>query len=83
MSEHARDMTTENGEPTLAVNMRVRIYPGTDKECRGLIVDDYGDTAGYPVDIGGNHIADPARRWAVMLDTGGLIFIDSDQLAAE
>jgi len=25
----------------------------------------------------------PARRWAVALDTGGLVFVDSDQLAAE
>jgi hypothetical protein len=36
-----------------------------------------------PVDIGGNHIADAARRWAVMLDTGTLVFADSDQLVPE
>jgi hypothetical protein len=34
------------------------------------------------VDIGENHFVGPARRWAVPLDTGGLVFVDSDQLAA-
>jgi hypothetical protein len=34
-------------------------------------------------DIGENHIVGPARRWAVALDPGELIVVDSDQLAAE
>jgi hypothetical protein len=49
----------------------------------GTVVEDFGDLAGHAVDIGENHIAGPARRWAVALDAGGLVFVDSDQLVAE
>ena len=63
----------------LAVNMRVRVYPGTDAECRGVIVEDFGELAGQAVDLGGIHI-DPARRWAVQLDTGTLVFVNTDHL---
>ena len=73
----------DTGDSGVAVNVRVRVYPGTDTEVRGSVVEDFGDTAGYAVDIGANHIADPARRWAVTLDTGDLVFVDSDQLVAE
>jgi hypothetical protein len=34
------------------------------------------------VDLG-DRIVGPARRWAVTLDAGGLVFVDSDQLVAE
>ena len=67
----------------VAVNVRVRVYPGTDGEVGGTVVEDFGDLAGHAVDIGENHIVDPARRWAVALDAGGLVFVDSDQLVAE
>ena len=73
----------DTGDSRVAVNVRVRVYPGTDAEVRGSVVEDFGDTAGYAVDIGENRIADPARRWAVVLDTGNLVFVDSDQLVAE
>ncbi|MGO9352043.1 MAG: hypothetical protein ACLP3C_14940 [Mycobacterium sp.] len=71
------------GDSRVAVNVRVRVYPGTDGEVGGTVVEDFGDMAGHAVDIGENHIADPARRWAVALDAGGLVFVDSDQLVAE
>jgi hypothetical protein len=83
MREHAREIPDENGSAHIAVDTRVRVYPGTDAESRGVVVDDFKETAGYPVDIRGNHIADAARRWAVMLDTGTLVFADSDQLVPE
>jgi hypothetical protein len=73
----------DTGDSPVAVNARVRVYPGTDAEVRGTVVDDFGDTAGHAVDIGEHHIVDPARRWAVTLDTGDLIFVDSHQLVAE
>jgi len=76
-------MTDKNADTSVAVDMRVRVYPGTDAECRGVVVDDFGQTAGHPVDIGTERIADPARRWAVRLDTGSLVFTDSDQLIPE
>ena len=73
----------DTGASRVAVNVRVRVHPGTDGEVGGTVVEDFGDLAGHVVDIGENHIVGPARRWAVALDTGGLVFIDSDQLAAE
>ena len=66
----------------LVVNMRVRVYPQTDAESPGVIVEDFGELAGQAVVIGGHQI-NPARRWAVVLDTGGLVFADSDELVPE
>jgi hypothetical protein len=84
---HVRDNKgqTSRGQTNgqLAVNMRVRVYPGTDAECRGALVEDFGDLAGHAVEIGVHRIADPARRWAVQLDTGSLVFADSGQLVPE
>jgi hypothetical protein len=67
----------------LAVNMRVRVYAGADAESAGVIVEDFGELAVQPVEIGGQRFADPARRWAVVLDTGTLVFANTDQLVAE
>jgi hypothetical protein len=83
MAEHAQEMADDQEVRHVAVDVRVRVYPGADTETRGVVVEDFGDTAGYGVDIGGNHIADPARRWAVLLDTGSLLFVDSDDLLPE
>lgn len=73
----------DTGDSPVAVDSRVRVFPGTDAEVHGTVVEDFGDTAGQAVDIGENHIVDAARRWAVTLDTGDLIFVDSHQLVAE
>ena len=73
----------DTGDSSVAVNVRVRVYPGTDDVVGGTVVEDFGDMAGHAVDIGENHIVGPARRWAVALDAGGLVFVDSDQLVAE
>jgi hypothetical protein len=64
-----------------AVGDRVRVYPGSSDERSGTIVEDFGDDAGYDIDIGTTHIADAARRWAITLDEGNLMFVDSFQLA--
>jgi hypothetical protein len=79
----ASGMAADTGDGRVAVNVRVRVYPGTDGEVGGTVVEDFGDLAGHAVDIGENHIVDPARRWAVALDADGLVFVDSDQLVAE
>ena len=63
----------------LAVNMRVRVYPGTDAESPGVIVEDFGELAGQAIDLGDRQIP-PARRWAVQLDTGNLVFVNTDHL---
>jgi hypothetical protein len=73
----------DTGDSPVAVNVRVRVYPGTDGEVRGTVVEDFGDLTMHVVDIGENHMFGPARRWAVVLDAGGLVFVDSDQLVAE
>jgi hypothetical protein len=72
----------DTGDSRVAVNVRVRVYPWTDGEVGGTVVEDFGDLAGHAVDIG-DRVVDPARRWAVALDAGGLVFVDSDQLVAE
>jgi hypothetical protein len=77
------DVAGDNNDQSVAVDRRVRLYPGTERECHGVVLEDFGESAGYAVDVGGDHIADPARRWAVQLDTGGLVFVDSDDLAPE
>ena len=74
--------SSDGPDAQLAVNMRVRVYPGTDAESLGVIVEDFGELAGQAVDIGGHHI-DPARRWAVVLDTGDLVFVNTDELIPE
>ena len=73
----------DTGDSRVAVNVRVRVYPGTDGEVGGSVVEVFGDLAGHAVDFGLMHIVGPARRWAVVLDAGGLVFVDSDQLVAE
>jgi hypothetical protein len=67
----------------IAANRRVRVYPNTEAEARGVIVEDFGETAGYGVDIGTHHIANPARRWAVQLDNGELVFVDSADMLVD
>ena len=66
----------------LSVNAPVVVYPGTDQQQGGVIVEDFGESAGQAIDIGDNRIADAARRWAVRLNSGDLVFLDSDQLQA-
>ena len=82
-TKRASGKAGDAGDRPVTVNRRVRVYPGTDAEVGGTVVEDFGDLAGQAVDIGENHIVGPARRWAVALDAGGLVFVDSDQLAAE
>ena len=79
----ARGTAGDAGDSSVAVNVRVRVHPGTDGEVHGTVLEDFGDLAGHAVDIGQNHLASPARRWAVALDSGDLVFVDSDELAAE
>ena len=51
----------DTGDSPVAVNVRVRVHPGTDGEVRGTVVDDFGDLAGHAVDIGETRIVGPAR----------------------
>jgi hypothetical protein len=64
----------------IAVGVSVRVYPGTDRERLGVVVEDFGDSAGHGVQIGQEQIVDAARRWAVSLGDGSLVFVDSSDL---
>ncbi len=66
----------------LAVNSPVLVYPETAQQQGGVIVEDFGPSAGQAVDVGSNRIAGAARRWAVRLNSGDLVFVNSDQLRA-
>ena len=81
MSEIPADTPLESDSDGLAVDARVAVHPGTPEEQTGVVVDDFGDEAGSAVEIGEHRIVGPARRWAVQLDTGELVFVDSDDLA--
>jgi hypothetical protein len=65
------------------IGMRVRVCPGEVEETGGTVMEDFGDDVGIPVVVGAVEIAAPARRWAVVLDSGELKCVDSDQLAVE
>jgi hypothetical protein len=67
----------------MTIGTPVCVWPGTDNEAHGVVVDDFGETAGHAVDIGGTHIANAARRWAVRLANGSLAFVDNSDIAAE
>jgi hypothetical protein len=61
----------------------VRVHPGTDSEAGGVVVEDFGDISGQAVRIGDQQFVGPARRWAVSLESGELVFVDSGDLTAE
>ncbi|UMB68065.1 hypothetical protein [Mycobacterium paraterrae] len=72
-----------NSDSEINVGTRVRVYPGSSNEKTGEIVDDFGQDAGTSVTIGDELIADASRRWAVALDGGGLVFVDSGDLSPQ
>ncbi len=51
------DTEDDGREGGLGVNVRVVVHPDTDEESRGIIVDDFGDAAGYAVSVGDDVIA--------------------------
>jgi hypothetical protein len=71
----------DSADQSIAVGASVRVYPETNRERRGVVVEDFGDTAGQRVQIGEHHIVEAARRWAVRLVDGDLIFVDDSDLA--
>ena len=83
MAKSIKVLRRKDGEPEIEVDQRVRVYVDTDEETRGLVVEDFGDMAGHSVDLGDTLIADAARRWAVLVDEGTLVFVDSHQVAPE
>lgn len=73
----AHDGSADN---RIAVGVSVRVYPDTERERLGVVVEDFGDSAGERVHIGEHQIVDAARRWAIRLADGDLVFVDSSDL---
>lgn len=78
----SQDEATAGGSGEVKVDAAVRVYPGTPQEVYGFVVEDFGSDAGEAVDIGEYHIVDAARRWAVRLADGSLVFVDDDDLVS-
>jgi hypothetical protein len=81
MAEQVHYGLGESARTPLAVNSPVLVFPGTAQEQGGVIVEDFGANAGQAVDVGANRIVGPARRWAVRLNDGNLVFVDDHQLS--
>ncbi|OBK73991.1 hypothetical protein [Mycobacterium sp. 1274761.0] len=80
MTQFSDEATTDDSDG-IKVDAAVRVYPGTSREVRGIVVDDFGDISGEAVAIGDHKIVDAARRWAVQLTDGTLVFVDDDDVA--
>jgi hypothetical protein len=74
---------SDTGSTGVTVQTRVRVYPGTDAEARGVVVQDFGDTVGYGLDTDDRPSGEKACRWAVMLDAGDLVLVDNEDLIAD
>jgi hypothetical protein len=72
----SRGETAGGGSGQVKVDAAVRVYPGTPQEVYGFVIEDFGGISGEAVDIGEHHIVDAARRWAVRLADGSLVFVD-------
>jgi hypothetical protein len=82
MSKGSRRQVPDHpADQGISLGTAVRVYPDTAREVAGVIVEDFGDSAGQAVQIGGHHIVDAARRWAVRLNDGNLVFVDSTDIS--
>jgi hypothetical protein len=82
MKQSKGGTAAEGSKREVSVDDMVRVYPGTPREVHGFVIEDFGDLAGHAVDIGEHHIVDAARRWAVRLADGNLVFVDDADLAS-
>ena len=78
----AKGSKTSKEAAELAVNSPVLVYPETEQQQGGVIIEDFGPSAGQAVEVGSNQIAAAARRWAVRLNSGELVFVNSEELRA-
>jgi hypothetical protein len=82
MTHYSGEATAEGSQRGVEVDGAVRVYPGTSREMHGVVVEDFGDISGEAVDIGEHHIVDAARRWAVRVADGTLVFVDDADIAS-
>ena len=82
MVKGRKDNANSGEAAELAVDAPVLVYPETEQQQGGVIVEDFGPSAGQAVEVGSVRIAGAARRWAVRLNSGDLVFVNSDELRA-
>lgn len=82
MKQFRGEAAAEGSAHTVQVDAAVRVYPDTPREVIGYVIEDFGGISGEAVDIGDHHIVDAARRWAVRLADGNLVFVDDADVAA-
>ena len=83
MSKRNESTGGSTAAEVVTLNTRVRVHPDTPAELRGVVVEDFGESAGQSVEIGEQRVAEPARRWAVTLDAGELVFVDDEDITPE
>jgi hypothetical protein len=83
VSRHNESSGGSTAAGVVTLNTRVRVHADTPAEVRGVVVEDFGDSAGQCVEIGEHRFAEPARRWAVTLDAGELVFVDDEDITPE
>jgi hypothetical protein len=69
----------EAGDP-LRVGAQVLVRRRSERAAPGAVVEDYADHI-HPQDRG--HAWAPVHRWAVALDDGRLVFVDTDDLTVD
>jgi hypothetical protein len=74
---------TGDADAQVTLGARVRVHPGTDTESAGVIIEDFGDMSALDKAVGANQVVKLPRRWAVALDDGTLVFVDSDQITTD
>ena len=78
----SRGETSAGDSGQVKVNAAVRVYPDTPQEVYGFVIEDFGGMSGEAVDIGEHHIVDAARRWAVRLADGSLVFVNDADIVS-
>ena len=73
MAKRVSRGAAESAPPPLAIDAPVVVFPGTDQQQGGVIVEDFGERSFNAVILPG---------WAVKLNDGTLVFVDSEQLSA-
>ena len=69
-------------QPTqFCVGDMVIVFAASEREASGRIVEDFGEFSPLAVQVNNMRIADPARRYAVALTDGGLVFADEGDLS--
>lgn len=71
------EMTSAGGDRVTAVGSRVRTVGEPVRS--GTVVEDFGELAGATVRLGDGRSA-TGRRWAIALDDGTLVFLDSEEI---